>query len=1132
MSLTMSSTYRTMRDSDAKAATGIRGRRLDRRDKGDRVMETRSEQNAACTRDVQSSDRDGIIDLTNDESSKRGVDPEASDARVVNIYDVAEEGIELEQPKAELPLSEVRVTKVRDKADIAAIEMKRKRLKERLEDSKEKMDKSKISKSYDKTMKEGTVKKSEKRGKKLIVDNSLLHGDSGSTQRDSIRIKCQLSKKNGSGSSDVKSSLAETPTNIDQIHQRRVPDYNEFRTNPARLQHDGPALLYTGRDPSEEMESGDADSGNVLNEHKSSSSPEVRGYSVADNHDAIEVSPAKIKCEEVDPKNNSKSFTNEDHDNNGCTWYLCSGGDKESPSTFMCSGAEKEPQKEQESEAIEGDINDTNLEPSAEPGAASDPNVTKGLAVPTEPVPKIVDRIRNFVSTITAKSTDMGEQENTHDLGTTSRTPKVWDTLIYWIDPAPSVLIKSLMKAKEARKTGENEMESIPTDIVLESSNNGSAQTDNQSAVNPIQALKDDLIEAPALFQSADSLEENFDGKDDNDQDSGTISDAGLNSMPALDNSKENTSINGAQQFTVSAFDLVKPACLSPAASLENSPLDHDDDDDDISRNIVNDDDESTASATNIFGDDLKSVPSVKDDITEGVSELQADDLGPSEPLPDSPSIAAKMEKLKLKETKKLESKNAYKAKADQSIEARRQTLVKDLRSAISTFGRYDIRCANITASLGDVLDEGGDHLHAVRLHRDATTIYSSKLGDDHSTTLMAKMRLGAVLENSQQYDEAINMYYLVTVMRRARLGENDPSVADGLVQMAQVLKKKSDFLQAIKELKRALKVYRESLGDAHEKVANTVDQIASLYVTVGDFDKSAAILEEVVKLKAATIGMSTKAVAQTLCTLATTYECSEKFNSAMKALKKAYKIYTEIGGYSSEDSTTTLNRIAQLYEATGDQNRASIAYLGVLRARKILRGADSLSVGETYFRLGHSLRETGQFDKALKCLKEALPIFVGQGVEMNDMKMVADIMHEMAFINQDKGNYQDAVRIFRQELSVRRKIGQPEFPLVARTLNHLGVAEFELKNNSRALKYLVEALTIFQERGEQGIECAEVLFNTGLVFDAVLNRERALEAYIEAARLFRDHGYKEDHPHLTKAVEKIEKAQSIHVSK
>jgi tetratricopeptide (TPR) repeat protein len=328
--------------------------------------------------------------------------------------------------------------------------------------------------------------------------------------------------------------------------------------------------------------------------------------------------------------------------------------------------------------------------------------------------------------------------------------------------------------------------------------------------------------------------------------------------------------------------------------------------------------------------------------------------------------------------------------------------------------------------------------------------------------------------------------------------------------------------------LKRALKIFRESLGDSHEKVSITVDAIASLYVTLGDFEKSAAILEEVVKLKAATMGMNSDAVAVTLISLATTYECSEEFEKAMKSLKKAYKIYTEIEGYSSEKSTSTLNLIAQLYEAMGDHNRASIAYLGVLRGCKINLGKDNLRVGEMYYKLGHSLRLTGQLEKALKCMKESLPIYVGKGVEMSDVEMIASVMHEMALIYQEKLDFQEAARVLNQELSVRRKIGQPEYPLIARTLNRLGVAEFELENNSRALKHLVDALTIYQQRGEHGVDCAEVLFNTGLVFAAVQNYERAMDAFAESARIYEDRGYEKDHPFILMANEKLDEVSEF----
>ena len=528
---------------------------------------------------------------------------------------------------------------------------------------------------------------------------------------------------------------------------------------------------------------------------------------------------------------------------------------------------------------------------------------------------------------------------------------------------------------------------------------------------------------------------------------------------------------------------------------------------------------------------DLESVPSTRVDTIAGsikTSDLDMHDVSSTTASVTNSVVDNKLENLKMPRAQGRPPSTRDKVVAEQkSLEARRQILVKELRSTISTYGRYDVKTANISAALGDLLDESKQHEQSIKLHRDAVEIYSSKLGDDHSTTLEAKLQLGRVLENAGKYDEAINIYFLVTVMRRAINGEKDPSAADSLVLMANALRNKDDYDQAIKELKRALKIYREALGDAHSKVSTTVDEIASLYVTVGDFEKSAAILEEVVKLKAVTQGMQSQAVATTLCSLATTYECSEDFPKAMKSLKKAYKIYTEMDGYSSKEATNTLNRIAQLYEATGDYDRASIAYLGILRGRKITLGDDHLLVAEAYYKLGHSLRESGQHEKALKCLKEGLPIFVNKGVEINDVEMIAEVMHEMALINKERKRFNEAAKIFKQELGVRRKIGQADYPMIARTLNHLGVTEYEMKNNNKSLKYLIEALTIFKDRAEGSVECAEVLFNTGLVFESSRNRERAMEAYDEAARIFKEHGYKESHPHLAKAVRKIERLQS-----
>eukprot|EP00536_Pseudo-nitzschia_multiseries_P007244 jgi/Psemu1/256085/estExt_Genewise1Plus.C_1670050 len=469
-------------------------------------------------------------------------------------------------------------------------------------------------------------------------------------------------------------------------------------------------------------------------------------------------------------------------------------------------------------------------------------------------------------------------------------------------------------------------------------------------------------------------------------------------------------------------------------------------------------------------------------------------------------------------------------------LETRRKFLVRELRNAISKYGRFDVRCANITAALGDLYEENQEYRQSLRLHKDVVSVYSANLGDDNQKTLDAKLRLANVQENAGDMDGAIITYNYVMNMRKALKGEKDPSVVEVFTKIAGCLRKKGKHELSIKILKRALKTYREVLGDTHPTVSTTVDSIASLYITTGEYAKASAILEEVVKLKAATLGLTSKEVASSLSELATSYECAEHYSKAMKNLKKAYKIYADIVGEYGEKSILTLERIALIYQATGQYKKAAIAYLGVLRGKKRALGGSHPTIADTYFHLGVSLRQSNQRDKAFKCIKQALNIYVGEGKEIHDVQMIAEVMHELAVIHKANHNMGDAVKTFKQEIAVRRKLGQPEYPFIAQALNHLGTAEFEVKNHNRALNYFMEALAIYEKKRAEtasrsqsgtalrGTDQAEVLYNTGLVFESLRNNKRARNAFLEAARVFKDNGYSLSHPHYAKTVGKLKR--------
>ncbi|KAL3942062.1 MAG: hypothetical protein SGBAC_003690 [Bacillariaceae sp.] len=456
----------------------------------------------------------------------------------------------------------------------------------------------------------------------------------------------------------------------------------------------------------------------------------------------------------------------------------------------------------------------------------------------------------------------------------------------------------------------------------------------------------------------------------------------------------------------------------------------------------------------------------------------------------------------------------------DSIVESRRHMLVRELRDAVAKYGRFDLRCANITAALGDLYDEIEDHIQAIRLHKDAVSVFSVKLGDNDQKALTARVRLGEVQENASEYDDAIATYYYVISMTRALDGEKSPKAASVAMKMAEALRKKGENELAIKTLKKVLKIYREILGDGHPKVSTVVDEIAKLYVSIGDYIKASAILEQVVKLKAATMGASDKAVADSLIDLSSCYECAEQYNKAMKNLKKAYKIQEDLEGEASDACILTLERIGVIYQATGHFKKAAIAYLGVLRGRKHALGESHPTVADTYFHLAVSLRESGQEDKAFKCMKQALNIYVGEGKNMHDVMMIAEVMHELGVLHKAKGQYAEAIKTLKQEIAVRRKLGQPDYPSSAEAMKVLGQAEFESKNQVRALNHLKDARSIYEKAGKTSdISYGEVLLNLGIVFRGMRKQQKCRDALFEALTVFKNTGCGSDHPLLSKTL-------------
>jgi tetratricopeptide (TPR) repeat protein len=366
-------------------------------------------------------------------------------------------------------------------------------------------------------------------------------------------------------------------------------------------------------------------------------------------------------------------------------------------------------------------------------------------------------------------------------------------------------------------------------------------------------------------------------------------------------------------------------------------------------------------------------------------------------------------------------------------------------------------------------------------------------------------------------------VFYNVLEKRRNLHGDKGSSVADALVLISRALQHKEGRLsQALKELKRALKLYRASLGDKDPKVSATVDDIAALYMMNDNFVKAALILDEVVKLKTATNGLCNADVAGSLTLLGIAQQSSGDTSNALKSMKKAYTIYVSIEGDTGDQTILTLERIAGIYREGKDHNKAINGYMAVLKAKKMKVKDTNPSVADTYMDIGLCLRDKGDLEKATKCLKQSLTIYV-QEKTVSNIEKVAQVLHELGIVHQLRNQARGALKTFKQELAIRRKMGPEELPKVARTLFYLGTVKYDRNDYPAALSFLTEAVSIYETLDDGvGLDFAETLVSIGLVFKATRHADRACQAFLKSLKLFQSNGLGSDHELVKMAAAKL----------
>ncbi|CAF1299827.1 unnamed protein product [Adineta steineri] len=169
----------------------------------------------------------------------------------------------------------------------------------------------------------------------------------------------------------------------------------------------------------------------------------------------------------------------------------------------------------------------------------------------------------------------------------------------------------------------------------------------------------------------------------------------------------------------------------------------------------------------------------------------------------------------------------------------------------------------------------------------------------------------------------------------------------------------------------------------------------------------------------------------------------------------------------------------------------------------------------EGWYRLGLVLRKMGQFDKA----QDIYQVLLDQA---KDDKDKADIYHQLGWIKDAQGEYEEALAFYEKSLAVYQKILPSNHPDLGASYNNIGLVHRNIGDYPKALSYYEKALEIKQQSLPPHLPSLAMSYNNiGLVHKNMDNYPKAL-SYYERALEIRQQFLPPNHPDLAASYNNI----------
>lgn len=423
-------------------------------------------------------------------------------------------------------------------------------------------------------------------------------------------------------------------------------------------------------------------------------------------------------------------------------------------------------------------------------------------------------------------------------------------------------------------------------------------------------------------------------------------------------------------------------------------------------------------------------------------------------------------------------------------------------------YGKEDTRYLNTLNALIMCNVSLKDHNEALNLSLEALAITEKTYGKEHPNYIRKAMRCSSLYHELGDMPKAVSLNNKALSITENIYGRLSQEYISNLTSLANITEKYSEKIRILNEV---LNLEKQLYKDKEpEKLFYTLRNLSHYESRLFNYHKAIDYGKEALFLAKKTFDRNHAYYASILSTLSTYYAELEDFDQAIQMGKEALKIYEKKYGTASGNYTSTLHDLALSYLDFGSPIEALRILQKCVETNKkndelqewepemIAISLNSLSL--CYHLLGNDIKAIHTAEEALEFIKKAK----GHIISTVD-ETLASILSNLAMYYFGLDEYEKAIQLDQEALSIRKKIYGEEHPAYANSLNHLSITYEQAGNYQEAISIGHKALAINEKiYGKEHTSYAGNLYNLARFHWGLCNYEEAIRLTIEANKIYK----------------------------